>query len=81
MSPQLGRKKHGDERGLEFMGEHGKVTSTPEDRWRQAARIFAAGAIRAALRAEGALPSKGARSTRPPEGTPSKVPQEFRKAA
>jgi len=63
------------------MGEHEKVTSTLEDRWRRAARIFASGAIRAALRAEGALPSQDARATRPPEGTPGRMPQELRKAA
>ena len=64
-----------------MMGEHEKVTPTLEDRWRRAARIFAAGAIRAALRAEGALPSQDARATGSPEGTPSKVLEELRKAA
>ena len=77
---RLGPKQHHEERGLELMGEHEQVTSTPEDRWRRAAAIFAAGAIRAALEAEAAASHDGGAIRRLGD-TPAKVLRELREAA
>lgn len=43
------------------MGKHEEVTMGQEERLRQAARIFAAGAIRAAMRQQTPLAGKDAR--------------------
>jgi hypothetical protein len=65
-----------------LMGKHEEVVTTrPEDRLRQAARIFAAGAIRAALREQVSLASPEAGREVPRDGAPTGMPQEIRKAA
>ena len=63
------------------MGKHEEVTMGPEERLRQAARIFAAGAIRAALRVERALPRHDQRLEEPCEQTPTGVLQQAKKVA
>jgi len=53
----------------------------PADRLRQAARIFAAGAIRAALREQASLPGHRTRQVGPDDGTPTRELPETRRAA
>ena len=63
------------------MGRHKEVAMGPADRLRQAARIFAAGAIRAALREQASLPGHRTRQVGPDDGTPTRELPETRRAA
>ena len=63
------------------MATHEKLTTQPADRWRQAARLFASGAIRAALRLEAPWPSPALEFQATPEETPAEGRPKVRKAA